>query len=64
MYLGIEHARSETGITISFWKTLEDIAHWKAHMEHQKAQRLGKEQWYKNYTVRICKVEREYGFEN
>lgn len=63
-YLGIEHARSELGITISYWKSLEDIAHWKANLDHQKAQNLGKEQWYKKYTVRICKVEREYNFEN
>lgn len=61
-YLGMDHARNETGITISYWKTLEDIANWKAHLEHQKAQSLGKTKWYKNYTVRICKVEREYHF--
>lgn len=61
-YLGMEHARNEIGITISYWKTLEDIAHWKAHMEHQKAQNLGKDKWYKEYTVRICLVEREYSF--
>ncbi|MEZ4875917.1 MAG: antibiotic biosynthesis monooxygenase [Flavobacteriaceae bacterium] len=62
-YLGMEHARSEMGITISYWETLEDIAHWKANLNHQEAQQLGKAQWYKNYTVRICKVEREYRFE-
>jgi heme-degrading monooxygenase HmoA len=24
-YLGIESARSETGITVSYWQTLDDI---------------------------------------
>ncbi|MEZ4778007.1 MAG: antibiotic biosynthesis monooxygenase [Flavobacteriaceae bacterium] len=63
-YLGMEHARSEIGITISYWETQEAIAHWKANLEHQEAQQMGREQWYKNYTVRICKVEREYRFES
>ena len=62
-YLGIDHARSDIGITISYWESLEAIANWKANLKHQEAQRLGKKQWYKNYTVRICKVEKEYSFE-
>ncbi len=62
-YIGMEHARSEIGITISYWKSLEAIANWKANLDHQQAQRKGKSTWYKSYRVRICKVEREYGFE-
>ena len=27
-----------------------------------KAQKLGKTKWYKEYKLRICKVEREYDF--
>jgi len=62
-YLGMDHARSEIGITISYWETLEDIARWKSQKDHQIAQQKGISQWYKNYTVRICKVEREYSFD-
>ncbi|MEP0170212.1 MAG: antibiotic biosynthesis monooxygenase, partial [Marinobacter sp.] len=29
--------------------------------EHQEAQRLGHQQWYSSFRVRIAKVEREYG---
>ncbi|MCB0457721.1 MAG: antibiotic biosynthesis monooxygenase [Flavobacteriaceae bacterium] len=61
-YLGMEHARSDIGITISYWETLEAIKNWKANLDHQETQRLGKEQWYKNYTVRICRVEKAYFF--
>tara|TARA_B100000508_G_C11402864_1_gene249252 strand:- start:446 stop:748 length:303 start_codon:yes stop_codon:yes gene_type:complete len=61
-YLGMDHARSDIGITISYWQTKEDITHWKENLAHQQAQRLGKERWYENYTVRICKVEKEYSF--
>lgn len=63
-YLGIESARAEIGITVSYWKTLEDITTWKNNIEHKEARKLGKEKWYKQYQLRICKVEREYGFKN
>lgn len=58
-FLGFESARSEVGISVSYWESLEDILHWKNHPEHQKAQKNGRI-WYEQYTVRICKVEREY----
>lgn len=61
-YLGMDHARGEIGITISYWETLESIAQWKSNVEHRNAQDLGKSQWYNQYTLRICKVEREYHF--
>ena len=61
-YIGMESARSEIGITVSYWKSLEAIKNWKANMEHLEAQEKGKITWYKNYKVRIAKVEREYEF--
>lgn len=61
-FLGMDHAREAIGITISYWESLEAITHWKNNLEHQKAQDLGKQQWYQNYTLRICKVERTYDF--
>lgn len=61
-YLGIESAREGLGITVSYWESLEAIANWKAVAAHQVAQRLGKERWYGEFRVRVCRVEREYGF--
>jgi heme-degrading monooxygenase HmoA len=61
-YIGMESARSEIGITVSYWESLEDIKNWKANMEHFEAQQKGRTTWYKNYKVRIAKVEREYEF--
>ena len=63
-FLGIESARSEIGITVSYWKDLESIKLWKEHSEHKIAQQLGKIKWYDYYKVRIAKVEREYDFNN
>jgi heme-degrading monooxygenase HmoA len=62
-YLGIESARSEIGITVSYWKTIEAITQWKNNVEHTEVRNLGREKWYKKYQLRICKVEREYGFD-
>ena len=60
-FLGMESARNEGGfgITVSYWKTLDAIAAWKAHAEHQAAQASGKKQWYARYTLRVAKVERD-----
>jgi heme-degrading monooxygenase HmoA len=61
-FLGMESARDENGlgITVSYWATLENIAHWRKNSEHKEAQELGKTNWYQEYKVRICKVERDY----
>jgi heme-degrading monooxygenase HmoA len=59
-FLGIESARDEVGITVSYWKDLESIKSWKSNSEHKVAQKLGNDKWYKDYTTRICKVERAY----
>ncbi len=61
-YLGIESARNELGITISYWKDLESIKAWKRQTDHVIAQRMGREKWYSSYKTRICLVERDYDF--
>ena len=63
-FLGMDCARNETGITVSYWESLEDIKSWKLHTEHMEAQKKGQNQWYKWYHVRVCRVEREYEFNN
>ena len=62
-FLGVESAREEVGITVSYWASAEAITAWKRHAEHQIAQERGKQDWYSAYKTRICKVEREYGNE-
>ena len=61
-FLGIESARNEIGITVSYWQNLENIKNWKANLDHLIAQKKGRQQWYSYYKMRICKVEREYEF--
>lgn len=60
-FLGIESAREEVGITVSYWSDLDSIKQWKANSEHIEAQKTGRKSWYESFKVRISKVERDYG---
>ena len=51
------------GITVSYWRDLESIRKWKAQSEHAAAQRMGRDAFYKNYRLRVARVERDYGFD-
>ncbi len=61
-YLGLESARQAVGITVSYWADQNAIVAWKRDLEHLAAQRLGREKWYAAYSLRVAKVERDYGF--
>ncbi len=62
-FLGVESTRGADGfgITVSYWQSLEAIAHWRANLEHLDAQARGKQDWYAHYELRVAKVERAYG---
>jgi heme-degrading monooxygenase HmoA len=64
-FLGIESARSAdgVGITVSYWESEESIRRWHEQAEHREAQRLGRGRWYDAFQLRVCRVERAYGFE-
>lgn len=60
-FLGVESAREEVGITVSYWADLESIRAWKAVAEHREAQSQGRLKWYSAFKTRIALVERDYG---
>jgi heme-degrading monooxygenase HmoA len=62
-FLGVESARNEIGITISYWKDLESIKKWKEQTDHLMAQQMGKDHFYKTYKTRISLVQKDYIFE-
>ena len=62
-FLGIESARNEIGISVSYWRDLEAIAAWKRNTEHQFAKQMGQEKWYKQFKTRIALVEHDSGSE-
>lgn len=60
-YLGIESARGDVSITVSYWADAAAARAWKQIAEHTVAQERGKTTWYADYRVRVCTVERDYG---
>ena len=62
-YLGIETCRDAEGfgITVSYWRSEEDIRAWKRNAEHAVARERGRTGWYEHYELRVAKVERAYG---
>ncbi len=62
-FLGIESARNELGITVSYWRDLESIKKWKENADHSIARERGRKEWYQAFKTRIALVERDYGFE-
>lgn len=60
-FLGVESARVELGITVSYWRDIESIKQWKTHSKHQVAQKLGKDKWYPAFKTRIARVEYDSG---
>ncbi|HEY3370969.1 MAG TPA: antibiotic biosynthesis monooxygenase [Prolixibacteraceae bacterium] len=62
-FLGVESARNEIGITVSYWQDLESIHKWHDHAEHTFARDKGRDTWYKCFKTRISIVQRDYGFE-
>jgi len=61
-FLGIESARQELGITVSYWRDLESVSNWRNNSEHILAREKGREFWYKSFSTRIARVERDYQF--
>ena len=60
-YLGIESARDDLGITVSYWGDEDAARAWKQVAEHLVAQQRGKDAWYSDYRVRVAVVQRDYG---
>lgn len=61
-FLGEDSARNDYGISISYWKDLDSIQQWRQNADHQWAKQKGRKNFYKEYKIRIARVEREYDF--
>jgi len=59
-FLGVESAREDIGITVSYWVDQAAARAWKEVAAHRVAQRQGREIWYQDYRVRIATVDRDY----
>lgn len=64
-YIGIDSVRGAdgTGLSVSYWRSREDIARWRADLKHTAARKLGREKWYESFTVHIARIEEPSGGE-
>ncbi len=64
-FLGEESASdaSGLGLTASSWRDEAALRGWREQADHLAARAAGKARWYRAYRIRVCRVEREYGFE-
>ena len=62
-FLGVDSARGTDGIgiTVSYWSDQAAILAWKRHAEHAAVRERGRSGWYRDFSVRIARVERAYG---
>ncbi len=58
-FLGVDSCHEgEKGITVSYWRDEAAIKAWRNHVEHMAAQEVGRATWYRDFSVRVARVER------
>ena len=64
-YLGMYSARGLDGfgITVCYWQSEEDIAAWRADLDHREVQDEGRDRFYSEYTVEVARVDRAIEFQ-
>jgi heme-degrading monooxygenase HmoA len=50
-------------MSVSYWQSLDAIRLWREDAEHRLAQAGGRSHWYRQYRLRVCRVERGVEFE-
>ena len=56
----VRDPQSGFGMTVAYFTDNEAALAWKANADHAEAQRLGREQFYLNYSIKVATVFREY----
>ena len=61
-FLGTASWRDEggRGVIISWWQDLDAINHWWDHPRHVEARQRAEKEWYDDWQVQICRVEKSF----
>ncbi len=51
-------------LSLSFWEDEKSLLQWKKNIDHMGAQRKGRDSIFKDYRIRIAKIERDYTMES
>lgn len=49
-------------VTIVEFDTLEHLAAWRNHPEHEQVQQRGRDQYFSEYHIQVCTTVRDYDF--
>lgn len=64
-FISIERFESLTTpgkiLSLSYWRDEEAVRQWRNTDDHRVAQKLGREKVFKDYTLRVVQVIRDYG---
>ena len=64
-FISVERFASVTNdgkyVSLSFWRTEEAVRRWRRHAGHQLAQAQGRSAIFRDYRIRVARVERDYG---
>lgn len=62
-FVSIKTFTAPDGERVSIVEFESEATHnaWRRHPEHQEAQRLGREFFYSEFQIQVCRVERAYG---
>jgi heme-degrading monooxygenase HmoA len=64
-FVSLESYPTENGeLAIVTFESEAALTAWREHPEHREAQRRGREQFYRSYQIRVCELQREYGFQD
>jgi len=64
-FISVERYRSEFDsnkiLALGFFRDEEAVSAWRNHVDHQRAQDLGRQRYYTDYRLRMAEVVRDYG---
>jgi heme-degrading monooxygenase HmoA len=50
------------GVTISYFRSMDELVAWKNVPEHREAQALGRTSFYTEYEIEVAEIVRHYGW--
>ncbi len=64
-FLGIKSFTAADGerVSISTFADEASLRAWREQPEHREAQRQGREKFYSQYSVQVCRLDREYSID-
>ena len=64
-FLSVERFESlyEEGklLSLQFWRDEASLKAWRNHLDHRRAQALGRARLFRDYRLRVAEVIRDYG---